>query len=112
MPENSLKMDEQIEEQLKTFYHERLVPIAETSQQFFPMGPDSAVQSYYADRADDGNYIHEINAADMEGELRKMWSDDSPQLAEIAAELMRMAELLQEKEETSEEVSPFVYAMF
>lgn len=105
-------MSDRTEEQLKEFYRERLIPISAAYKDVFPLRPDEAAQSYYIDRADSGNYIHEIDSNDTEGELGKLWRDGSPELAEIAGELMRLADILQEKEETSNEVSPFIYAMF
>lgn len=105
-------MDDQIEEELKAFYRERLLPIAEKYSHAFPLGLDKSVESYYVNRSDDGNYIHALDASDLESELRKMWGGESPELAELAGELIQLADSLQEKEEASDEVSPFVYAMF
>jgi hypothetical protein len=103
---------------LQAFFKERLSPLAELARarqiSFFPLGPDKAAASYYEDRNDDGNYVFEIDATDLEGELRKMWSDDKlPELAELAEGLVELAAILHKEEaETEGEVSPFIYAMF
>ncbi len=103
-------MNDPIDEKLRAFYHERLLPIARDS--YFPTAAENDAATYYIDRNDSGGYIYEIDATDLASELRAMWSGDSPELAEISDELTQLADLLQEKEETSEEVSPFIYAMF
>ncbi len=107
--------DLQKEELLKTFYRERLLPLAEIARgrgvEFFPLAKDEAAESYYHDRNDDGNYVHEIDAADPAAELKTLWRD-LPELAALAEPIIALAESIKEDEETSEEVSPFIYAMF
>lgn len=106
--------DLQKEELLKTFYRERLLPLAEIARErgveFFPLAKDEAAESYYHDRNDDGNYVHEIDA-DPVNELKTLWQD-LPELAALAEPIVSLAESIKEDEETSEEVSPFIYAMF
>jgi len=105
------------ENMLRSFYHERLIPLAKIADErhieFFPLGPDKEAATYYIERSDDGNYIHEINSEELAADLRKIWSGgDLHELAGLAEELVLLAQALQESEEASEEVSPFIYAMF
>lgn len=106
-----------IESKLSTFYRERLVPLADLARargvEFFPLGADDSRKSYYAERHDTADYIHEIDSDDLAGELKSLWSDgELPELAEIADELIKFAALLQDKEAAPDDVSPFIYAMF
>ena len=107
--------DIQKEELLKAFYHDRLMPLAEIARErgivFFPLSDETAVESYYKDRNDDGNYVHEIDAEDLAGELADLWSD-FPELAALAGPIVELAEAIKEDEESTEEISPFIYAMF
>jgi hypothetical protein len=110
--------NEEKEELLKTFYRERLLPLAAAAREkgidFFPLAGDESAESYYIDRDDSGNYVHEINSVDLAGELEKLWSD-FPELAALAAlaePLVELAEAIKEDEESTEEISPFIYAMF
>lgn len=110
--------DTQKEELLRTFYHERLVPIAKEARargvEFFPAGPDATAESYYIERNDDGNYVHEINADDLAGDLRELWGrrGDLSELVDLAVPIVDLAEAIKETDETPEDVSPFIYAMF
>jgi len=107
--------NEQKEKILRAFYRERLLPLAEIAAgrgiEFFPLAPDPAAESYFKERNDDGNYVHEIDSADLAGELEKLWQD-LPELAALAGALVSLAESIKEDEETQEEISPFIYAMF
>jgi hypothetical protein len=109
--------DTEKEELLRTFYHERLMSLVEKAKsrgvEFFPAGPDASLESYYIDRNDDGSYVHEINADDLAGELRELWSrGDVPELVDLAVPIVDLAEAIKETDETPEDVSPFIYAMF
>lgn len=105
----------QKEELLKAFYHDRLMPLAETAAErgtvFFPLSGDPSAESYYKDRNDDGNYVHEIDAENLAGELADLWAG-FPELAALAAPIVELAEAIKEDEESTEEISPFIYAMF
>jgi len=107
--------DEQRENLLRAFYHERLLPLARLAKErgieFFPLNGSADLESYYKDRNDDGNYVHEIDPANLAGELEKLWQD-LPELAQLAEPLTALAEAIREDEETQEEISPFIYAMF
>jgi hypothetical protein len=109
--------DTEKEDLLHRFYHERLMPIVERARaggvEFFPDGPDTAAESYYIDRNDDGNYVHEINPNDLAGDLRQLWSSgELKELADLAGPIVELAESIKETDETPEDVSPFIYAMF
>ena len=98
-------------------FAERIVPLAalarEKGVEFFPLGFDDRVQTYYVERTDNGDYIHEIDEAKLAEELDRIWQEDRiPEIAGLAEPLIALAESLREKEETSEDVSPFIYAMF
>jgi hypothetical protein len=107
--------DKQKEELLTAFYRERLLPLAEIARErgigFFPLSGNTDSESYYKGRDDDGNYVHEINSADLAGELEKLWNDLS-ELKALAAAIAELAETIKEEGEAAEEVSPFIYAMF
>lgn len=110
--------DTEKEELLRTFYHERLMSLVEKARsrgvEFFPAGPDIGLESYYIERNDDGNYVHEINADDLAGDLRELWGrrGEMPELVDLAVPIVELAEAIKETDETPEDVSPFIYAMF
>ena len=102
---------------LAQFYREHLLPLAELARErgveFFPLAPDTDSTTYFLDRKHNGDYIHSIDAAALAEELRKMWvKDELPELTDLAPPLAGLAENLHEKEPVSDEVSPFIYAMF
>ena len=108
--------DAEKEELLRGFYHDWLMSLAESARsrgvEFFPLGPDRAAESYYIERTDGGNYVHEISA-DLTSELRALWAGgEFAEMAELAAPIVTLAEAIKESEETTEDVSPFIYAMF
>ena len=112
--------DTEKENLLRVFYRKHLLPLAEntktTGAEIFPFGADASAESYYLERSDDGNYVYEIDSAALASELKDLWSAGgdllSADLASLAEEIIQLAEILREDEETSEEVSPFIYAMF
>jgi hypothetical protein len=108
-----------MDEELVAFYRERLEPLARQAEErglkFFPVGQDVVRDSYYIDRNDDGNYIHSIDSKNIENELKTLWSKtELPELADLVKELVELANKLRESQgdESSDEVSPFIYAMF
>jgi hypothetical protein len=106
---------EQKEKILRAFYREHLLPLADKAKErgivFFPPGKDEGTESYYIERQDDGSYIHEIDAANLTKELENLWQD-FPELAALAGPMVELAETVKEDEESTDEVSPFIYAMF
>lgn len=108
---------EQIEKRLSEFYRERLVTLADLARdrgtEFFQRAADDSYVTYYTERGDEANYIHEIDFSDLAAELKSLWANgDLPELTEVADELTEFATLLQEKEAEPDDVSPFIYAMF
>jgi hypothetical protein len=110
-------ISEQTEKRLSEFYRKRLVTLGDLARdrniEFFPLGADDSRESYYTERRDEANYIHEIDFSDLRAELKSLWANgDLPELTEIADNLIEFATLLQEKETEPDDVSPFIYAMF
>lgn len=102
---------------LSDFYEKFVIPLAsaanEAGVEVLKLDVNDASDSYFIDRHDDSDYLHSIDASNMEAELTRLWANDPiPGLSEIAPPLMVLADQLHEKEEVSGEVSPFVYAMF
>ena len=109
--------DTEKEKLLRGFYHDSLLPLANAARargvEFFPLGPDAGAESYYLVREDQGNYVHEIDSADLAKELHELWAQgDFTELAQLAGPIVQLAETIKEAEETPEDVSPFIYAMF
>ena len=108
--------EQEKESLLKSFYAEKLVALADRyrslNKAFFPSSADEIGESFYIQRNDDGNYIHEINYNDLEGELLRLWDGEPTELKELIASLIELANKLEERDEVSEDVSPFIYAMF
>ena len=108
--------DTEKEKLLLSYFNESLLPVfekmSERGIEFFPMFSDESAESYYQER-DDGDYVHEINFKEANSELKDILKTDNlPELEKLAESLISLAEILQEQEETQDEVSPFVYAMF
>ncbi len=109
--------DTEKENLLRTFYRDKLLPVAAAAKrervEIFPLGPDNSKSSYYCERDDSGRYVHEIDPDDLAGQLREIWSGgDLPLLAKIADALVELAESVRDDEPPSDDVSPFIYAMF
>jgi hypothetical protein len=109
--------DAEKEKMLRAFYHERLMPLVERAREsgleYFPAGPEATADSYFIDRSDNGDYVHEIRSDDLAGELHELWSKGQPaELADLAGPIVALAEAIKETDETPEDVSPFIYAMF
>lgn len=104
-------------ELLTAFYRDFILPFAKSAEDrgvdIFPMGFDPNCESYFADRSDGESYIHTIDYENLQGELQQLWAVDSISgMSEIAAPLVEIAYTVHEKEQTSEDISPFIYAMF
>lgn len=105
------------DEELKTFFREFLMPIAAAAKargiEYFPRHLDWNADTYYKERPSGESYIHEIDAEDLAGELRSLWSDDAiEELAALSERIEELASGLREFGSQSDDVSPFVYAMF
>lgn len=104
-------------EKLSSFYRERILPIAENAAangtEIFPLGPDASLDTYFIDRKPGEGYIHEIDHSNMAGEFTRLWAADPlPGMEGLAKPIIELAETLREKETGSDDVSPFIYAMF
>jgi hypothetical protein len=102
-------------EELAEFYRERILSLAERAAkrgiESFPVRGDALADSYFTERSDNETYIHTIG--NIRDDLNELWAGDKiPEMAEIARPLMKIAEMLREREQASDEVSPFIYAMF
>lgn len=105
------------EKLLDTYFDDKLLPIGEKIKEreikLFAFSPDASASTYYHERKDDGEYVHEIDFEQPASELSVILTDkDLPELAELAESLVALAGILQSQEEIEEDVSPFVYAMF
>ncbi|NOT46504.1 MAG: hypothetical protein HOP17_01960 [Acidobacteria bacterium] len=112
-----MKNDSHEKDLLADFYERFILPLASTAEEaggdVLQLDLDSEADSYFIDRHDEGDYLHIIDASHMAAELKKLWLDDPiPDLSEIALPIIELADQLHENEEVSDEVSPFVYAMF
>ena len=74
-----------------------------------PDGPDPKAETYYVARDADEEYVFDLDVP-LADTLRGQWKD-YPELAALSDELSRLARELRQ-EQTSGEVSPFIYAMF
>ena len=104
------------EQRLCRFFARKLVPAAQTLQgrdvRFFPLGPDAA-ESWYEDGPAGEPEFVEIEVEDCERMLREMWERDGmPELAALAADLMKLAREIELDEEQSDDVSPFMYVIY
>ena len=112
------------EKAIDGFFEHVLMPLA-TSMQASGKLPldsriDSTISSYFVARKstslDPGDFELPSGIEDsdsLRSALEQFWSSvGSPELAAAAAEIARLAENLKVEEEQSEEVSPFVYAMY
>ena len=104
------------DERLRRFYVERLEPAArrlrERGIEFFPLGPDTAAPTYYAP-APTGPDFATLEEEDCGPVLREMWrAQGLPEIAELADEMMTLAQELEVVGEETADISPFVYVMY
>lgn len=103
------------ERELRAFFRQYLVPTAEAARKagrsFFPMGADDAIDSYYRRRDENSSYVFDLDALDVAIQLADLWSD-TPELRALVDPLLNLSSTLSNREESSPDVSPFVYAMF
>lgn len=100
-----------------SFFNERIVPLSELARsraiELFPLGFDENASSYFVERTDKGDYIHEVDANAIAGELRKVLNSEFlPEMGELADALEELAAELRETDDPQNEISPFIYAMF
>jgi len=104
------------EERLTSYWEQEICRVADSLRArgvtFFAMGPTAADSWYTAVPADLPEFV-EVEAETAERDLRAMWEAQGlPELAGLAEGLMRLASELQQDEEQSAELSPFVYVMY
>lgn len=104
-----------IEDRLRAFFAERLVPAAERARargvSYFPPGPDDE-ESWY-ESPPETPAIMEIDDGQFGAKLKQMWQDQGhPELADLAEAFEELARELELKDDQTEDVSPFMYVMF
>ena len=108
---------------IRAFCSETFRPLADRvaaeGRRFFPHGPDPAESSYYVRRGRTSMRKADFEspafqtADEFAGELAAMWKAQGfDALCPLAPAMARLAQQLQQVEEQSDEVSPFVYVMF
>lgn len=118
--ERSNKMSEQRSEYnapLADFYREHILPIAEQAEaeglETFPLGPDVNENSYFIHRKTGESYVHQIDHTNLQTELSRLWENDVLSgMGKLPEPIIQLAEQLREKEVESDDISPFIYAMF
>ncbi|MEO2003489.1 MAG: hypothetical protein ABGY41_05275 [Candidatus Poribacteria bacterium] len=101
---------------LRRFFRKHLLPAAAKLRargvSFFPLGPEPEAETWYEGPPTEPKFTS-LNVDECEAALRELWQNqDRPELAELAGELMKLAEHLEIHEEESADVSPFVYVMY
>jgi hypothetical protein len=106
--------DDTRDRDLRRFFHERIVPAAESLRRrdvgFFALAPDRSQVSYWSSRPRGEGYVFQIGD-DPEAELREVWRD-FPELQALAYDLATMTRAMADRREDTAEVSSFIYAMF
>ena len=110
-------IDKERDEQLRIFFKERIVPLADKMRRdgsnAIETELDPNASSYFVHRESGEDYIYQIDRDSIERELQQLWQvSPVPGLAELATEIVDLAESMQDDTEISDEVSPFIYAMF
>lgn len=109
--------DSKTEHLLRKAYEQRFVPLAEQLRSagvaFFALGPDPAAGTYYVRREGPADYVTPYDSDRLASELRTRWSGEGiVALSELAEVLGDIAERLEDVNAVSEDVSPYIYAMF
>ena len=105
------------EKRLRRFYRDHLVPVAERLRargvSLFPVGPEPEADTWYRPGPSGEAEFVEIEIDDCERLIRELWEARGlPEIAELAGPLMELSRELEQTEEQSSEVSPFVYVMY
>lgn len=109
--------DSEKEQLLREFYTSHLLPLVtraeERKHQFLVLDTLEDTSTYYKNRVDDGQYLHEVPAAEIGARLSQYWQqDDFPELATLADPLLELAKHLSQTDEATGDVPQFIYAMF
>ena len=102
---------------LRRFFRDRIVPAAEQLRErgcsFFAEGPDPEASTWWESGSEEEPALIEFEADDAARILHARWTSDGvPELADLAAPLLELAEELKTTQEESGEVSPYVYVMY
>ena len=103
-------------QKLRRFFDKRLVLAAEKMRargvSFFPLGPEPEADTWYTGPPTEPKFTS-LDADECEAALRDLWQGQGlPELAELAGEMMKLAEHLEVRKEENEDISPFVYVMY
>jgi len=103
-------------QKLRHFFDKRLVPAAKKMRArgvaFFPLGPEPEADTWYTGPPAEPKFTS-LDVEECEPALRDLWQgQDLPELAELAGEMMKLAEHLEVRKEENEDISPFVYVMY
>ena len=99
------------------FFKDRLAPAAQALRarnvSLFPVAPDPDADSYFQPCDPDKPLVSEIDLGHAAAMLQELWtSQELPELAEIAHDLMQLARALKQEQEDTGEISPFIYEMY
>jgi len=102
---------------LRRLFRTGLAPAAEALRargvRFFAPGPEPGRESWYEPGPTGEPELVELEPDAFEAALRRRWEGEGlPELAGLAAELMRLARQAEIGEQESAEISPFVYVMY
>lgn len=106
------------DEDLRRFYEDRVVPVAERlaarGVRFIPMGPDPDEDTWYEDAPTEPPELMPLgDQVECLLRLKDLWQRQGlPELAELVEPLVRLAEQLQPPEEQPAEISQYVYVMY
>lgn len=108
------------EDRLRRFFEQKLLPRAEALRargvSFFPLGPEGEAES------DTGGWwqpaptwpdLATAEPAELASRLAELWAEQGlPELEDLAEELADLARELEQGEEQSADLSPYVYVMY
>jgi len=108
---------------IRRFFDAELLPLAERRRRegraSFPTHPDPAAATYYQTRSKTSMAPRDFevsgteSVAAFEKALADLWRPQGyADLVAVAPGMARLAAMLQQREEQSEEISPFIYVMF
>jgi hypothetical protein len=105
------------EQTLRRFFTQRMVPAAQTLRdrgvKMLSMAPDVEADTWYDGPPRDEPDFVAVDPAACERLLRALWERQGlPELADLAAELMRLARALERDAEPAAELSPSLYVMY
>lgn len=111
-----VQQDAERQEKLRRFHANKIVPAAESLHrrgvQFFDREATLGVLTWY-EAPPKGPDIVSVEASDCGDALARMWQEQGfDELVRLAPELQAMAEEMEQEEDPSGDVSPFLYMMY